>query len=131
MQARFDLLMGLRNAANKLDTALNRAIDARAALQKDVRTSSSGASAAEPQIARLTTDINDLVNLHIQSGEGSLVFRNHLRSWLFRINSRIDRNYLPLTSGMIGVAHMYIEQAGQGAARLQADLTATKVATAN
>ncbi|TAN22711.1 MAG: glycosyl hydrolase [Acidobacteria bacterium] len=131
LQARFDLLMGLRNAANKLDTALNRAIDARAVLQKDVRTSSSGSAAAQPQIARLTTDINDLVNLHIQSGEGSLVFRNHLRSWLFRINSRIDRNYLPLTSGMIGVAHMYIQQADAGAARLQADLTAGKVATAN
>ncbi|MGH9415309.1 MAG: VPS10 domain-containing protein [Terriglobales bacterium] len=119
LQARFDLLMRLHQAADRLDTNLNRAIDARSALQK-----TSGAAPAA--IARLDQDINGLVDLQIQSYEGSLVYPDLLRSWLWRISNRIDSSFLPPTQGMVEVANMYIKQADEGVARLQTD-----VATAN
>ncbi|HXR98291.1 MAG TPA: hypothetical protein VN709_10670 [Terriglobales bacterium] len=118
LQQRFDLLWRLHEATDKLDKSLNRAIDARGALQK------SGGSTA--QISKLDADINGLVDLQIQSGEGSLVYPDMLRSWLWRIANRIDSSYLPPTQGMIGVANDYIQQANAGIARLDTDVAASQ-----
>ncbi|MGH9518287.1 MAG: hypothetical protein ACRD2D_01510, partial [Terriglobales bacterium] len=113
LQQRFDLLMRLHRAANRLDINLNRAIDARNALAKTA-----------PAAARLDQDINSLVDLQIQAYEGSLVYPDLLRSWLWRISNRIDSSFLPPTSGMVQVANEYIQQADAGVARLAADLAA-------
>jgi len=116
LQQRFDLLMRLHQAADRLDTSLNQAIDARDALQK------SGANSAAAEA--LTRDINGLVDLQIQSYEGSLVYPDLLRSWLWRIANRIGSSFLPPTAGMVGVANDYIQQADAGVKRLDADLAA-------
>ncbi|MGH9485581.1 MAG: hypothetical protein ACRD1F_11045, partial [Terriglobales bacterium] len=105
--------------------------DARAALAKAVRASSSAAPAAQPEIDHLSSIINSLVDLHIQSGEGSLVYPDYLRSWLFRINSRIESGFVAPTQGMIGVATMYIQQADAGAAKLHAALASARKIAAN
>ncbi|MGH9487457.1 MAG: WD40/YVTN/BNR-like repeat-containing protein [Terriglobales bacterium] len=124
LRQRFDLLMRLHQAMNQLDSNLNRAIDARSALQKVVQASTAGSAQAQPQITRLSNDINGLVDLTIQSGEGSLVYPDLLRAWLWRISNRIDSNLAAPTTGMVGVANMYIKQAGAGVARLQTDVAA-------
>jgi hypothetical protein len=118
LQQRFDLLMRLHQATDKMDTSLNRALDARSALQKV-----GGSPAA---ISKLDADISGLVDLQIQSGEGSLVYPDMLRSWLWRIANRIDSSYFPPTQGMVGVANDYIQQADAGAARLDADVAAAR-----
>lgn len=125
LQERFDLLTRIHAAGDQLDTNLNRAIDARSALQKFVLAgNSSAATMANPEITRLSQDIDGLVDLQIQSFEGSLVYPDLLRSWLFRISMRVDMSMAAPTPGMVGVANDYIKQADAGAARLQSDVFA-------
>ncbi len=124
LQERFDLLMRIHKAMNLLDINLNRAIDARSALQKAVMATSSMAPQAQPAITRLSTDINALVDLKIQSYEGSLVYPDLLRSWMWRISSRISSVFVAPTPGMVQVANLYIENANEGIVRLQADVAA-------
>lgn len=126
LQQRFDLLMRLQDAANRLDTSLNQAIDTRSALQKFVLASNSPAGVAKPEITRLSQDINSLVDLQIQSSEGSLVYPDLLRSWLWRISMRVGMSLTAPTPGMVGVANDYIQQADAGAAQLQSDVLAAK-----
>ncbi|MDE3154573.1 MAG: glycosyl hydrolase [Acidobacteriota bacterium] len=118
LQERFDLLKRIQAAGNDLDVNLNRAIDARSALEK------SSAAGAKAEVARLSHDIDGLVDLKIQSYEGSLVYPDMLRSWLFRILLRVGMQLAAPTSGMVGVANDYIQQAHEGVTRLQADVTA-------
>jgi photosystem II stability/assembly factor-like uncharacterized protein len=123
LQARFDLLQRIQTAANQLDLNLNQAIDARSALQK--LGSANGAADAKPEIARLSRDIDGLVDLKIQSYEGSLVYPDLLRAWLWRISTRVGTALAAPTPGMVAVADDYIQQADAGVARLQADVAAT------
>lgn len=118
--------MRLQDAANRLDTSLNQAIDTRSALQKFVLASNSPADVAKPEITRLSQDINSLVDLQIQSSEGSLVYPDLLRSWLWRISMRVGMSLTAPTPGMVGVANDYIQQADAGAAQLQSDVLAAK-----
>ena len=92
LQERFDLLKRIQTAGNDLDVNLNRAIDARSALQK------SSAAGAKQEIARLSHDIDGLVDLQIQSYEGSLVYPDLLRAWLFRISLRVGMQLAAPTS---------------------------------
>ncbi|HXE31183.1 MAG TPA: hypothetical protein VN515_05230 [Terriglobales bacterium] len=116
LQQRFDLLMRIHTALNQLDTNLNEAIDARAALEK----SGSGGTA----LANLNRDIDDLVDLKIQSSEGALVYPGRLRAWLTSIASQVGLAMVPPTPSMVQVADDYIQQAAAGVTRLQADVAA-------
>lgn len=116
LQQRFDLLMRLHDAVNELDTNLNQAIDARDALQK--------AGDKSPALDALNRDIDDLVDLKIQSGEGALVYPGLLRSWLTSIATQVDLAFVPPTPSMVQVAGGYLQQEAAGVSRLQADLAA-------
>jgi photosystem II stability/assembly factor-like uncharacterized protein len=120
LQQRFDLLMQIHDALNRLDTGLNDAIDARDALQKAVASDSQ----AQPALDRLNHDINDLVDLQIQSGEGALVYPPRLRSWLSAIAGQIGMALVPPTPAMVQVADGYIHDADEGVSRLQSDVAA-------
>ncbi|HEY7855458.1 MAG TPA: hypothetical protein VIC32_03360, partial [Terriglobales bacterium] len=111
-----DLLMRLHDAVGQLDTNLNRAIDARDALEK-----SGGNQAA---VDRLNRDIDEYVDLKIQSSEGGLVYPGRLRAWLTAIAGQVDMAFVPPTPAMIKVANDYIQQANAGVAKLQADIAA-------
>jgi hypothetical protein len=121
---RFNLLMRIQTAGSHMDANLNRALAARTALGKLAASGGSSSAAAQAAIARLNRDITPLVDLQIQSSEGSLVYPDRLRSWLFRISSRVGSALAAPTPGMIGVANDYINLANQGSARLQADVAA-------
>jgi len=129
LQQRFDLLMRLHDALNQLDTALNKAIDARDALQKVVAKKSPAGKQAQTALDDLNRDIDDLVDLKIQSGEGALVYPGRLRSWLTSISSQVGLALVPPTPAMVQVADGYIQQAGAGVTRLQADVAAAHEAT--
>jgi len=118
LQQRFDLLMRIHESINQLDTSLNAAIDDRDALQKG------GASGSQAELDRLNHDIDDLVDLQIQSGEGALVYPPRLRSWLSAISGQISMALVPPTPAMVEVAEGYIKDADAGVARLQDDVEA-------
>ena len=123
LQQRFDLLMRIHDAINRLDTNLNNAIDARDALQK-AAASGGSTNQAQPELDRLNHDIDDLVDLQIQSGEGALVYPPRLRSWLSAISGQINMALVPPTPAMVQVADGYIRDADEGVSRLQSDVAA-------
>lgn len=124
LQQRFDLLMRIHDALIRLDTNLNQAIDARDALQKAIANKSASGDQAQPALDRLNHDIEDLVDLKIQSGEGALVYPGRLRSWLTSIAAQISMAFVPPTPAMVQVADGYIQDAGAGVSRLQSDVAA-------
>jgi photosystem II stability/assembly factor-like uncharacterized protein len=124
LQQRFDLLMRIHDAVNRLDTNLNQAIDARDALEKAVADKSVTGNQAQPALDRLNRDIDDLVDLKIQSGEGALVYPGRLRSWLTSIASQASQAFVSPTPAMVQVADGYIHDAGAGVSRLESDVAA-------
>ena len=124
LQQRFDLLMRIHDALNQLDTSLNQAIDARDALEKAIANGSVSDHQAQPELDRLNHDIDDLVDLRIQSGEGDLVYPPRLRSWLSAISGQVDMALMPPTPAMVQVADEYIRDADAGVSRLQSDVAA-------
>ncbi len=125
LQQRFDLLMRIHNSVNALDTTLNHAIDTRDALQKSV---ASGSANAQQRAAldKLNHDIDDLVDLRIQSGEGALVYPPRLRAWLSAITGQVDMAFVAPTPAMVQVGNGYVRDAAAGIARLQTDMAAAR-----
>jgi hypothetical protein len=124
LQQRFDLLMRIYDALNRLDTNLNQALDARDALEKAMASNSASGDSAQPALDRLNHDINELVDLKIQSGEGGLVYPGRLRAWLSHIATQVSQAFVPPTPAMAKVADGYINDAGAGVSRLQTDVAA-------
>jgi photosystem II stability/assembly factor-like uncharacterized protein len=124
LQQRFDLLMRIHDALNGLDTNLNQAIDARDALTKAIADKSVSSDQAQPTLDQLNTDIDNLVDLKIQSGEGALVYPGRLRAWLTSIAGQVSMAFVPPTPAMVQVADGYIDDAGAGVSRLQSDVAA-------
>src|SRR5581483_3628170 len=89
LQQRFDLLMRIQDALNRLDTNLNQAIDARDSLEKALASKGVSGKAAQPALDHLNRDIDALVDLKIQSGEGALVYPGRLRAWLTSIAGQV------------------------------------------
>ncbi|MGH9466198.1 MAG: WD40/YVTN/BNR-like repeat-containing protein [Terriglobales bacterium] len=118
LQQRFELLMRIHNALNQLDTTLNRAL-----AEKTARVKAHSTSAA---LTKLSSDIDSLVDLKIQSGEGALVYPGRLRGWLTSIASQVDLALVPPTPAMVEVANGYVQDAANGVALLKSDLAAAK-----
>ena len=121
LQQRFDLLMRIRDSIGRLDTALNEAIDARSALEKAVAGKKVSDRQAQKALASLNHDIDHLIDLRIQSDEGSLVYAGQLRAWLSWLASEVSASFLPPTPAMVSAASTYITQEHEGVARLHAD----------
>ena len=121
LQQRFDLLMQIRDSIGRLDTALNRAIDARAALENAIAAKKVSGSQAQEALGSLNHDIDDLVDLRIQSDEGSLVYAGRLRAWLSWLASTVSASFLPPTPAMVSAASTYVGQEREGVVRLHAD----------
>jgi hypothetical protein len=126
LQQRFNLLMQLHDAVNRLDTNLNQAIDARDSLAKAMDSGHATDARSHAVLENLNRDIDNLVDLRIQSGEGALVYPPRLRSWLSAITGQVEMALVPPTPAMVQVANGYIREAGAGVARLQSDLAAAR-----
>ncbi|HEX8723813.1 MAG TPA: hypothetical protein VF737_00330 [Gemmatimonadaceae bacterium] len=125
LQQRFALLMRIHGAVARLDTTLNQAIDARDSLQKAAANGSTLDDHAQTALRNLNRDIDDLVDLRIQSGEGALVYPPRLRSWLSAITNQVEQAYVAPTPAMVQVGNGYIKDAATGVARLRTDIAAT------
>jgi photosystem II stability/assembly factor-like uncharacterized protein len=126
LQQRFAVLMRLHDAVNQLDTQLNKAIEARDSLQEAVSSGHATDARSHATLDKLNRDIDNLVDLRIQSSEGALVYPPKLRAWLSAITGQVEMALVPPTPAMMQVANGYITEAGVGVARLQADLAAAR-----
>lgn len=124
LQQRFDLLMRLDVAVDRLDFNLNQAIDARSALEKAVADKSVSAGTAQPVLSRLSRDTDGLVDLKIQSSEGAVVYPPRLRAWLTLIAGQVRTAFVAPTPAMVRVAAGYIADAAARVPRLQSDVAA-------
>jgi photosystem II stability/assembly factor-like uncharacterized protein len=122
LQQRFDLLLSIQSAINRLDIALNQATAARAQLQKALADRRVSGGKAKEALADLDRDINGVIDFRIQSSRGFDVFPPRLRSWLSAIYARVDFAYLQPTPEMTQVANGYINDEREGVARLQSDI---------
>ncbi|MGH9414849.1 MAG: hypothetical protein ACRD0Y_14055, partial [Terriglobales bacterium] len=117
LQQRFDLLTRLHKVTGQLDASLNQALAAREALEKAGQQSS-------PAYTRLNRDIDSLVDLRIQSGEGGLVYPPRVRAWLSFISQEVSLAPVQPTPAMVKVANEYIQDAQAGVTLLKADVAA-------
>ena len=124
LQQRFALLMRLHDAVNGLDTTLNKAIAMRDSLEKTAANGSAAGGRSRPALDNLNRDIDNLVDLRIQSSEGALVYPGRLRAWLSAITGQVEMAFVPPTPAMVEVANGYIRDAGTGVAKLRADIAA-------
>ena len=121
LQQRFDLLMQIHDSIGRLDAALNLAIEARGALEKAISEKKVSGSRAQRALGSLNHDIDGLVDLRIQSDEGSLVYAGKLRSWLSWLASEVSASFLPPTPAMRAAANTYAAQEREGVMHLQTD----------
>ena len=123
LQQRFELLMQIHNTLNRMDTLLNQAIDARSALQKTVADTRLSAGASQAALAALDRDIGNLVQLKMQSAEGSLVYEPKLRSHLAYLANDIGLAFTPVTPAQQQVFAVLSAQAERGEVRLRSDIS--------
>ncbi|MGH8396690.1 MAG: WD40/YVTN/BNR-like repeat-containing protein [Gammaproteobacteria bacterium] len=122
LQQQFDLLMHIHDALNSLDTKLNQAIEARTALQKVVTDKKVSANRASTTLDNLDRDIGDLVQLKMQSAEGSLVYEPKLRSHLAYLAADVGLAFVPPTPAQQQVFTLLSNRAKNGETRLQSDI---------
>lgn len=128
LQDQFDLLMKLHVAVNGLDIAVNRALDARAKLQRSLTDKRVLQGHASKVISDLSRDIDNVVNLNIQSSEGAIVIPPRLRAWLTNLANDISLSFMAPTHAQTQVAASFISQANTAIARLKADVNAANAA---
>ncbi len=88
LQQRFDLLMHIQGAMNRLDIALNHATAARRQLKMAMANKQVSGRQARQAAADLGQDIDADIDFRIQSSRGFDVFPPRLREWLSAIYSR-------------------------------------------
>ncbi len=149
LQARLALQLRIHGTLDTLDTALNRAIEARDALAEAVGTGAAGAqgqggaasraaarsrgakaapgkaskgagSDAARALAALNDAIGQLVQLDLHSSEGSLLHETLLRSHLAYLAADIDLAYARPTPAQQAVYRQLAKEAAEGEAKLEA-----------
>ncbi|MGB6489034.1 MAG: hypothetical protein WBE91_19320 [Steroidobacteraceae bacterium] len=128
LQQRFNLLMNIQGAMNRLDIALNHATAARRQLKTGMAARQVSGRQARQAVADLGRDINAAIDFRIQSSRGFDVFPPRLREWLSAIYSRVDYAYVRPTDEMTQVANEYIDDANKSVAHLQSDVTGANAA---
>ncbi|MFZ0497780.1 MAG: hypothetical protein WAM52_01470 [Steroidobacteraceae bacterium] len=121
LQQRFDLLMKIQGAMNRLDVALNHATAARRELKMAMASNQVSGKQARQAVADLGRDIDAAIDFRIQSSRGFDVFPPRLREWLSAIYSRVDYAYVRPTDEMTQVANEYIGDANDSVTHLQSD----------
>jgi photosystem II stability/assembly factor-like uncharacterized protein len=128
LRQRFDLLMQLRDSMGQLGTALNQALDVRSELEQDIAHKHVSGNAATQALAGLNRDIDDLVNLRIQSDEGALVYAGKLRARLSWLVDTVSASFMAPTPSMVDAANTYMSQEREGVSRLHTDIAEAKAA---
>ncbi|HUZ49674.1 MAG TPA: glycosyl hydrolase [Candidatus Dormibacteraeota bacterium] len=120
LEARLALQQRIHATLNQLDVTINRAIATRDRLNAAVVSHRVTPAKARPVLAALDTTIHALVQLKIQSSEGSLLHATKLRSHLAYLAADIDLAYLRPTTAQYAVFEDLDHQATVGEASLNA-----------
>ena len=120
LEARLALQQRIHATLNQLDVTINRAIATRDRLNAAMVSHRVTPAKARPVLAALDTTIHALVQLKIQSSEGSLLHATKLRSHLAYLAADIDLAYLRPTTAQYAVFEDLDHQATVGEASLNA-----------
>lgn len=126
---RFNLLMKIQGAMGRLDTAVNAAVSARGVLEHQLSEKRVSGHAAQNALLDINRDVNSVVDLRIQSDEGSLVYPAKLRAWLSWLSGDIESSFLPVTPAFRAAANTYVAEAQRAVAKLRSDAARAKEAT--
>jgi hypothetical protein len=121
LQERFNLLMNIQGAMNRLDIALNHATAARRQLKMAIAANQVSGKQARQAVADLGRDIDKAIDFRIQSSRGFDVFPPRLREWLSAIYMHVDYAYVRPTDEMTQVANEYIDEANDSVTHLKSD----------
>jgi photosystem II stability/assembly factor-like uncharacterized protein len=125
LQARLALELQVHGQLDTLDTTLNRAIDARDALRTAVGSRRPNKAQARA-LAALDGEIGNLVQMQIQSSEGSLLHETKLRSFLAYLAADIDNAYAKPTPSEYDVYTELAQEAKAGEQKLEAAIAQAK-----
>ncbi|MDE2305199.1 MAG: glycosyl hydrolase [Gammaproteobacteria bacterium] len=120
LENRLALELRIHDALDALDRTLNRAIDLRTRLNSAVTAHHLRASRARPAITELDHAIDGLVQLRIQSSEGSLLHETRLRSHLAYLAADIELAYSRPTPAQYAVFDTLNRRATEGERQLNA-----------
>ncbi|MHB8755547.1 MAG: WD40/YVTN/BNR-like repeat-containing protein [Candidatus Acidiferrales bacterium] len=124
LAARLALGLKIHNALNALDKKLNEAIAVREKLQTAVQQHHLTEAQAGSAISDLRSEIGNLVQLRIQSSEGSLVHETKLRSHLAYLAADIDLAYGAPNQAEYAVFQYLDAKAKTGEQKLDAAISA-------
>ena len=120
LAARLELGLKIHSALDALDKKLNEAIAARDKLTAAVAQHHLAQAQASDALSALNNEIGDLVQLQIQSSEGSVLHPTKLRSHLAYLAADIDLSYLRPTKAEYAVFDQLNQEAQAGEQRLDA-----------
>ena len=119
LRARLALELKIHATLNALDRTINQAMTVRDQLRTAVDTRRLTRSQAAAAIAGLDREIKALVQMAIQSSEGSLVHETKLRSHLAYLAADIDLAYVRPTAAQYAVFRYLDREAARGEQQLE------------
>ena len=120
LQARLALELKIHNSLDTLDKAINRALEAREKVQSAIASHQLSESQAEGALAALNTSIGKMVELRIQSSEGTLLHEAKLRSRLAYLANDIALAYTSPNAAQYAVFADLNKKAESGEQQLNA-----------
>jgi photosystem II stability/assembly factor-like uncharacterized protein len=120
LEARLGLELKIHDTLDSLDRTINRAIDARKALEPAAAGRGRKARRAREAAAALDREIGALVQLDLHSSEGTLLHEAKLRSHLAYLAAEVGLAYARPTPAEMAVFGKLQEEATTGSRRLEA-----------
>ncbi len=132
LESRLTLDLQIHADLDTLDIAINKALAARATLQKSIAGRSVSGEQAAGALAALNRDIDSVAQMAMKSSEGSLLYETKLRDHLAYLAADIDLAYGRPSASQEAVFRQLDQQAKEGEQKLETDTTeAARVATQN
>jgi len=120
LEARLALELKIHNSLDTLNKTINRAIEAREKLQSAIASHQLSEAQAGAALSALNTSIGNMVELRIQSSEGTLLHEAKLRSRLAYLANDIGLAYTSPNAAQSGVFNYLDKKAQAGEQQLDA-----------
>ena len=120
LEARLALELKIHNSLDMLNKAINRGIETREKLQAAIASHQLSGSQAEAALASLNTSIGNVVELRVQSSEGTLLHEAKLRSRLAYLANDIALAYTSPNAAQYAVFADLNQKAQSGEQQLNA-----------
>lgn len=126
LEARLSLELKIHNSLDALDKTINRAIEARDQLQSSIASHRLSETQAGAALSALNTSIGDMVELRIQSSEGTLLHEAKLRSRFAYLANDIGLAYTSPNTAQYSVFDYLNKKAESGEQQLEAAIAEAK-----